>query len=210
MSKAVSIAVRERTASDAVRRLARGCTTVLQTWRPVCKVRCDPCFPPRERWVMRLPFVALGTLALLATVSAAFSVREQAATWRQAGGPGELPAAWRDPHGLPTAWVFLRPGCPHCRDHVQALRRAVAAYPDSVQSRLWSRFVFAGARDAPAGVRVVPDSLRDVFGVRIAPATWWVDAGGSIRRAWRGARAENAWTPELEFLAATAVRVAMP
>lgn len=153
---------------------------------------------------MRLPFVAFGALALWAAAGAAIGVRQQAAVWRQAGGPEALPLAWRDPRGVPTAWVFLRPGCPHCRDHVEALRRAVAAYPESVQSRLRSRLTFAGAPGALPGVRVLPDSLRAVFGVRIAPTTWWVDGQGGVRRAWRGARPETAWRDALEFLAAPA------
>jgi len=158
---------------------------------------------------MRLPFVALGALALVAVAGATFSVREQALVWRQAGGPERLPEAWRDPRGGPTGWVFLRPGCSHCRSHVQALRRAIAAYPESLQTQLWSRLVFVGAPGAPAGVRVVPDSLRGVFGVGIAPTTWWVNGGGGIERAWRGARTESAWTGALEFLAVPAARAVM-
>lgn len=153
---------------------------------------------------MRLPFVAFGALVLFAGAGVTMAVRAQAAAWRQAGGPPVLPARWLDPHGQPTVWVFLRPGCRHCADHVQALEGALAAFPASVQARLRPQLVFVTAGDAPPGARILADSLRLEFGIRIAPTTWWVEGNGAVRRAWRGARGPTAWTQALEFLAAPA------
>lgn len=151
---------------------------------------------------MRLPFVVFGALVLFAGAGVTVAVRAQAVAWRQAGGPPVLPARWLDPHGQPTVWVFLRPGCRHCANHVQALEGALAAYPESAQARLRSRLVFVTGGGAPSGTRILADSLRQGFGIRIAPTTWWVEGDGAVRRAWRGARGAAAWTQALEFLAA--------
>lgn len=159
---------------------------------------------------MRLPFVAFSAIVLFAVTGVTVAVRAQAVAWKQSGGPPVLPARWLDPRAERTVWVFLRPGCRHCADHVQALESALAAYPASTQTRLRSQLVFVTAGAAPAGARLVADSLRAGFGVRIAPTTWWVEGDGAVRRAWRGARLAGAWTQALEFLAARAAAPGVP
>ena len=77
------------------------------------------------------------------------------------------------------------------------------AEPESLRAGILARIHFVGAAaERPSGSLALPDSLRRVFDVRIAPTTWWIAGDGVIRSAWRGARGQAAWNRGLEFLAA--------
>ena len=72
-----------------------------------------------------------------------------------------------------------------------------------MRAGILARIHFVGAAaERPSGSLALPDSLRRVFDVRIAPTTWWIAGDGVIRSAWRGARGQAAWNRGLEFLAA--------
>jgi len=115
-------------------------------------------------------------------------------------GPERFPATHLCLDGAPSAWIFARRGCPHCRDHLRALQCSIATLPARERALAVSRLRLVGGAEAPAGVRLFPDSLRTALGVRVTPTTWLVGPDGGVREAWRGARNERAWGRALGFL----------
>ena len=158
--------------------------------------------PPKGGVAMQLrPLVGIA-LALAAMSAGVLLGHRNAVAWQRAGGPECIPAELRRMPPERVAWVFVRPGCGHCADHLRALERAVQARPESSQAHFRAQIYVAGTRgDVPPGTRALADSLRDAFDIHIAPTTWWIADDGAICSAWRGARGEAAWNRGLDFLA---------
>jgi hypothetical protein len=107
----------------------------------------------------------------------------------------------------PTLWLFVRPGCPHCAVHLQALQRSLAALsPAERAARLARVHVVGASTQAPAGACREPEALRTVLAVRRFPTTWLVDGDGRVREVWRGARGSTAWARAFSFLDAGEIR----
>ena len=64
-------------------------------------------------------------LAVALSCAAAALAVHQAAVLRSAAGPPRLPAGVARLDGRPSAWIFVREGCPHCESHLRALARGV-------------------------------------------------------------------------------------
>lgn len=162
-----------------------------------------PNVPPKGGGTVHLRSLIIGTLALGTCAAAVLCGYRNAVAWQRAGGPPRIPREFQSPRSEPAAWIFVRPGCRHCADHLRSLVRAVQARPESLRTRILARICIVGAAaDRPEGCLALPDSLRRVFGVRIAPTTWWIGGDGTIRSAWRGARGAAAWSRGVDWLAA--------
>ena len=164
--------------------------------------REDPDVPPKGDGTVNTRVLLVGTLAVATGAIGVLFGHRNAVAWQRAGGPERVPSALRSAPSEPAAWVFVRPGCRHCADHLWALERAVQARPESLRARILARICIVGEpAERPAGSLTLPDSLRRIFDVRITPTTWWIAGNGAIRSAWRGARGEVAWSRGLDFLA---------
>jgi hypothetical protein len=111
--------------------------------------------------------------------------------------PEHLPAAWLDASASPSGWIFVTPACPHCRDHLQALGTALAELPATERAALAARLHLVGTVPLPGArcpsLRQHPNAWRDSLAIRFTPMTLWVDATGTVREAWLGARPAAAW-----------------
>jgi hypothetical protein len=146
---------------------------------------------------MRRRNVLLGIAATSMTLLAL--VLQGAALIRAGAPPAALPADLRD--GSPFIWIFVRPGCPHCRRHLEGLRRGAAALAPGTRSAVLARIRLIGdPAAAPAGLQVLPAAWRDVLGVRFSPTTWLVDGEGNIVGRWLGPRDAHGWQRAFTFV----------
>jgi hypothetical protein len=145
--------------------------------------------------------VALVLVVTLFGAVVALAVR-QAGVLRSAAGPARLPAGVARLDGRPSAWIFVREGCPHCESHLQALVRGALGLEPALRSAALARVRVIGSRRPPSGTCPLPDTLRAALGVRLVPTTWLVRADGTLRESWRGARNEDAWRRAFAFLLA--------
>lgn len=136
--------------------------------------------------VLRRSVLSAVTLAVLALAiaSGARSARALRCTTPRA----TLPPECREKLGnetlhSPSAWVFVRGGCPHCEAHLAALRRTAATLDTTRRARVLSR------------VHVLDgEAIGRRLRVQRFPTTWIADAGGAIRETWCGARGPRAWS----------------
>jgi len=159
---------------------------------------------------MKLSLAHAGAIAFGVAVLVLLAAHRQAQVWRAAGGPARVPVAWSAAPPGRVAWVFTRRGCPHCAAHLAALDQAIHELPPAQRTAVLARIAISGTAVGGREMHRLPDSLAATFDVRIAPTTWWIEADGAVRRAWRGARGVAAWKGGLDFLAGRSALVQSP
>jgi len=137
--------------------------------------------------------------AAAAVVTLLALVLQGAALVRTAPAPATIPVEFRA--GTRSIWLFVRPGCRHCRRHLDALDRSASQLDPASRAAALARVHFIGApAEAPAEVTVLPETLQRRLGVRYCPTTWLVDCRGRILARWLGARDSTAWMRAFAFV----------